>query len=66
MIRTSHITNLGNSIPNLLIEPSIKSFIASHETIEGRSINKRDISIISIFPVTNNESTYYRVTWSID
>lgn len=62
---TTHITNLGNSVPNLLIEPSIKSFIARHETYEGRKISKEEIRIISIFPMTNLESTYYRVRWEV-
>lgn len=65
MVRTSHITNLSNSIPKLLIEPSIKSFISSHETVEGRKIKKECIDILSIYPMSNGESTYFRVKWQV-
>lgn len=62
---TTHITNLGNSISNLFIESSIKSFIARHETYEGRKVSKDEIKIVSVFPMTNAESTYYRVKWEL-
>jgi hypothetical protein len=65
MIKTTHITNLGNSIPKLLIESAIKAFIANHETYIGEKIKKEKINILSIFPQSNGESTYYRVTWSL-
>ncbi|MCR6642229.1 MAG: hypothetical protein NVV82_25410 [Sporocytophaga sp.] len=66
MIKTSFITNLGNSINQFDFELSLKSFISKHEFFNGSKIDKSKINIISVFPISNAESTFYKVMWELN
>jgi hypothetical protein len=65
MIKTSFITNLGNSINQFEFELSLKSFIYNQEASNGRKLDKSKINIISVFPISNAESTFYKVMWEL-
>lgn len=65
MIKTSVITNLGNSIRNMGLELSLKNFIASHEMGDRGKVDSSRINIISVYPISNAESTFYKVMWEL-